>query len=42
MEHGKAGQEVCGTGELYFRFEGSEYMENLWQYILVHRDSSGV
>ena len=33
MEHGKAGQEVCGTGELYFRFEGSEYMENLWQYI---------
>lgn len=38
----KAGQEVCGTGELYFRFEGSEYMENLWQYILVHRDSSGV
>lgn len=38
MEHGKAGQEVCGTGELYFRFEGSNTWKifgNTFWYIVI-------
>ena len=38
MEHGKAGQEVCGTGELYFRFEGSDTWKifgNTFWYIVI-------
>ena len=35
-------KKFVGLGNYISVLKDPEYMENLWQYILVHRDSSGV